>query len=231
MSKNVFSLNFSWCSVKNIQCIWTWCPESGLCLPSEWLTGIQKCSYDTYEMHRFNPWLEKRKRTVSTLQFWWLGCKRPGVVWESSDSTHAAGWSVCLAWFCEYMQVWEPLRIVWRQAARDLARLPLDQSCCSHVRGIMLLSIPPYPAAQPAVTPGEQDPLLSLPRCCRRQWRVASLLHVTHSWGGKKGARCLPLRVIILTDEAWGCRPAHHEADVWDRNTTGAGSRSQQHHF
>lgn len=32
--------------------------------------------------------------------------------------------------------------------ARDLARLPLDQSCSSHVQGIMLLSIPPYPTAQ-----------------------------------------------------------------------------------
>lgn len=42
-----------------------------------------------------------------------------------------------------------------------LARLFPDQRCCSHVWGISLLSIPPYPAAQPN-TWGGAGPLLSL---------------------------------------------------------------------
>lgn len=46
-------------------------------------------------------------------------------------------------------QVWRSEELRMRcQMARGLARLSVDQSCCSHVRGITFLSIPPYPAAQ-----------------------------------------------------------------------------------
>lgn len=94
------------------------------------------------------------------------------------------------------------------QTARDLARLSLDQSCCSHVRGIMLLSIPPYPAAQPAVTPGEQGPYF---HCLTAAGGGGGSPHryLSPTAGEGKRVRCLLLRVI-LTDEAWGCRPAHH---------------------
>ncbi len=111
------------------------------------------------------------------------------------------------------------------QTARDLARLSLDQSCCSHVRGIMLLSIPPYPAAQPNTW--RAGCLLSLWHCCRRSWSVPSC----HFSASEEGSRVSSFRVFLMDERAaQGCSQVRHEADEWDQTTTWTGRMSQQHH-
>lgn len=153
---------------------------------------------------KLNPWLEKKKKKK-------LQCQHFKVA-----RCHVRWWHI----YCRMIRLpdFSSVNICRRenrsalsgmgcQTARDLARLSLDQSCCSHVRGIMLLSIPPYPAAQPAVTPGEQDPHS---HCLAAAGGGGRSPHRYLSPTAGEGKGCCLLLRVILTDEAWGCRPAHH---------------------
>ncbi len=114
------------------------------------------------------------------------------------------------------------------QTARDSAGLSLDQSCCSHVRRIMFLSIPPYPAAHP------------------NTWRVGSLLSLSTAPEGRDGASQY-YTSSTATEEIWrllvwdvfrwikelkdvllsACQ-VRHEANRWDKTKAWTGRSSQQ---